>query len=115
MTITMQLGAWLLHKINLRLQLFIGSAIYCSAIYLAQYMDHYDSFVLVYSLMSGFGIGIIFFLPIACAWSYFPTIKPLVAGSILSWCSLSSILYIYLSRQVLNPLMEHPTIEIVTD
>lgn len=98
MTVTMQLGAWLLHKINLKLQLFIGTLIYFTAIFTSQYIQTFTNFVLVFSVWGGFGFGIIFFLPIACAWSYFPTIKPLVGGSILSWTSLSSLLYYYFAH-----------------
>lgn len=73
-------------------------------------MPTFFLFMVVYSMLSGIGIGIIFFLPIACAWSYFPTIKPYVAGSILSWCSLSSIMWLYIARSTVNPNSEPPTI-----
>jgi hypothetical protein len=52
-------------------------------------------------VMSGIGIGSIFFLPIACAWSYFPTTRPVVAGLIFSWCSIASIMYSAISVDVL--------------
>jgi len=67
-------------------------------------------FVLIYSVMAGIGIGIVFFLPIACGWSFFPLVKPLVGGSILSWCSISSIMYAELAIHTLNPNNEKPTI-----
>lgn len=73
-------------------------------------MPTFFTFVIVYSMFSGIGIGIIFFLPIACAITFFPTIKPYVAGSILSWCSLSSIMWIYIARSTINPNSEAPTI-----
>lgn len=108
----MQLGAWLLHKIDLRLQILLGVVIYCLSIFVAQFMPTFFTFVVVYSMLSGIGIGIIFFLPIACAWSYFPTIKPYVAGSILSWCSLSSIMWLYIARNTVNPNSDPPTVVI---
>jgi hypothetical protein len=106
MTIGMQVGAWLLHKINLKLHLLIGIIVYCGALYLSQHMQTFTQFVIMYSIVLGFGMGINFFLPIACGWSYFPTIKPIVAGSMFSWIAISSIWWTYISTETLNPSHE---------
>jgi MFS family permease len=99
MTVSMQLGALLFGKIDMRLQLFIGTVIYCSALFLSQFMETYTSFLFVFAVMGGFGFGIIFFLPIGCVWSYFPLHKPYVAGAVLSWCALSSCYYYYMTPE----------------
>jgi hypothetical protein len=76
---------------------------YCSSIFVSQFMPTFFTFIVCYSMLSGIGIGIIFFLPIACGWSFFPAYKPYVGGSILSFCSLSSIMWLYITRETLNP------------
>lgn len=55
-------------------------------------------------------MGIVYFLPVLCGWSYFDTIRPIVAGSILSWFSLMGIVYAEIAVFVLNPDHEQPTI-----
>lgn len=83
----------MLHKIDLRLQLLLGAIIYSSAVYLSQFAHTFELFVLSYSILGGIGMGIVYFLPVLCGWSYFDTIRPIVAGSILSWFSLMGIVY----------------------
>ncbi len=114
MTVSMQLGALLFGKIDMRLQLFIGTVIYCAALFLSQFMETYTSFLFVFAVMGGFGFGIIFFLPIGCVWSFFPLHKPYVAGAVLSWCALSSCYYYYMTPMILNPTGEKPQIIIPT-
>jgi len=106
----MQLGSFLLHKIDLRLQLLIGSAIFSSAIYLCQFPTNYTSFCFYYSFLAGTGFGIIYFLPVLSAWSYFSHIRPICAGTILSCFSLAAIGWALLALKTLNPNNEPATI-----
>jgi len=55
-------------------------------------------------------MGIVYFLPVLAAWSYFPHIRPICAGTILSWFSLSGIGYAELAIKTLNPNNEKPSI-----
>jgi len=66
--------------------------------------------MIFYSFGAGTGFGIVYFLPILAAWSYFPTIRPICAGSILSWFSLAGIPYAEIALDTLNPLREKATI-----
>lgn len=111
-SISMQLGAYLFHKIDLRLQLLIGSVVYACAIYLSQFADTWEQFVLFYSVVAGFGFGIVYFLPVLCGWSYLPQIRPVVAGSILSWFTWVSMGYALYAVELLNPENEPPRIEV---
>jgi hypothetical protein len=113
-SISMQLGSWLFHKIDMRLQLLIGSLIFAASIYLSQFAETWDQFVMFYSCMAGFGFGIVYFLPVLCGWSYFPHIRPVVAGSILSWFTWIAMGYALYAIHLLNPENEPPNI-IVTE
>jgi len=77
-------------------------------------MTTFTNFVIIHNCLAGFGIGFIFFLPIVCGWSYFPTLKPFVGGAILSWGSLSDLWWYTMARKILNPKGETPSIEILT-
>jgi hypothetical protein len=89
----MQLGSYLLHKIDLRLQLLLGMSIYALSVLLAQFPTSFDSFCFFYSFLGGTGMGIVYFLPVLAAWSFFPTIRPICAGAILSSFSIAAIGY----------------------
>ena len=71
-------------------------------------METFNSFLLCYSILAGFGIGLVWFLPIACGWSYFPQIRPLVAGSMFSWVAIGSIGWTALTIDTVNPDHEAP-------
>lgn len=77
-------------------------------------MPTFTSFVFMHCCLSGIGIGFIFFLPIVCGWSFFPTLKPFVGGAILSWGSLSDLWWFTMARNTLNPTREQPHIGIET-
>jgi len=88
----------------------MGVIIYPLALYFSQFASTFEYFVLLYSILGGFGLGIVYFLPVLCGWSYFPTIRPIVAGSILSWFTLCGMGYAYYATLSLNPNNEKPTI-----
>ena len=65
-------------------------------------MPTFYTFMLLYSVAAGFGMGLIWFLPIGCGWSYFPKKRPLVAGSMFSWIAVGSIIWHLLAHEILN-------------
>lgn len=109
-SISMQLGAYLFHKISIKLQLLIGCVMFSGSVYLSQFAESFEMFILFYCVLAGFGIGIVYFLPVLCGWSYFPTIRPIVAGSILSWFTWVSMGYALYATKLLNPDNAKPTI-----
>jgi MFS family permease len=106
----MQLGAWLFHKIEMSHQIMIGASIFSASIYFAQYMETFSGFLAVYAWCAGIGIGIIWVLPVACAWSYFPAYRAPVAGSIFSWLGISTIMWSHIANHTVNPSGEAGTI-----
>jgi hypothetical protein len=83
---------------------------YAIGVYMSQYAKNFTMFVLYYSILGGFGMGIGYFLPILCGWSYFPKIRPIVAGAILCWFPLMAMGYARYATIHLNPLNERPSI-----
>ncbi len=68
-------------------------SIYALSVLLAQFPTSFDSFCFFYSFLGGTGMGIVYFLPVLAAWSFFPTIRPICAGAILSSFSIAAIGY----------------------
>jgi hypothetical protein len=62
--------------------------------------------------MGGIGFGIIYFVPLLCAWSYFPTKRNLVAGLILMCFSLNAILTSTITTKIVNPYNDQPEVKI---
>jgi hypothetical protein len=69
-------------------------------------------FVLIYAVWAGIGMGLTWFLPVACGWSYFPTKKPLVAGTMFSFSAISSFWYAEILLYNMNPEKDKPTVEV---
>ena len=109
-SIAMQLGSYLMDKIHPRLQMALGAAIFVVSIFCAQYPTTFAGFLFVYAVCSGIGFGIVYFLPVLCAWSYFPAYRNLCAGSILCCFSLAAIMDSAYTTALINPNNEKPDV-----
>ena len=78
-------------RIHPRIQVAIGGAIYSGATYFSQFAPNFEIFLMIYSVVAGIGFGLIYNVPLKCAWSYFPNHRTLVAGIILCCYSLNAI------------------------
>jgi ABC-type Fe3+-siderophore transport system permease subunit len=87
-------------------------SIYALAVFLSSFANDFDTFLLFYSCLGGVGMGIVYFLPVLAGWSYFSHIRPIVAGSILSWFSFAAIGYGLYALHSLNPNNEKAPIRI---
>ena len=63
-------------------------------------------------MIGGIGFGMIYFVPLLCAWSYFPDRRNLVAGIILCCFSLNAIVTSAITTTIVNPLNDAPDITI---
>ena len=111
-SVAMQAGSVLMDIINPRLQVCLGGLIWVCAIYCAQFPVSFPVFLFVYSVIGGIGFGIVYFVPLLCAWSYFPTKRNLVAGSILCCFSLNAIVCSQITTQMVNPYNDKPEVKI---
>ena len=71
-------------------------------------MTTFESFIAIYSVCLGTGFGIVYFLPVLCAWSYFPGYRDLCAGTILCCFSLAAIADSAFTTTLINPDNEEP-------
>ena len=92
--------------------MLLGGIIWSSAIYCAQFPMSFYSFLVVYGVLGGIGFGIVYFVPLLCAWSYFPNKRNLVAGLILMCFSLNAIACSTITTAIVNPYNDAPDITI---
>jgi MFS family permease len=111
-SIAMQLGSYLMDRIHPRLQMSLGMVIFALSIYCAQFATTFTGFLFAYSVCAGTGFGIVYFLPVLCAWSYFPGYRNLCAGTILCCFSLAAIMDSAFTTSLINPENEKPTIRV---
>ena len=111
-SIAMQAGNMLMDKMHPRLQVVLGGLIWCSAIYCAQFPESFALFFFIYAVIGGIGFGMIYFVPLLCAWSYFPNRRNLVAGIILCCFSLNAIVTSAITTTIVNPFNDAPDITI---
>lgn len=119
MTLAMgAVGMQLANKIKGRLTpqklLLLGGSIFAGSIYLAQFAATFAEFCFVYAICLGLGYGLIYFLPVECAWSYFPQKTSTVSGIILSFYSLGAVFFATYSLNIVNPDNTPATIVIQT-
>ena len=62
----------------------------------------------------GLGYGLVYFLPVECAWSYFPEKQSLVSGIILCCYSVGAVSFATASAYIVNPENESASVEIQT-
>ena len=62
----------------------------------------------------GLGYGLVYFLPVECAWSYFPEKQSFVSGIILCCYSLGAVSFATASAKIVNPDNEAASVPIVT-
>lgn len=75
-------------------------------------MTNFYLFLLFYAVLTGFGYGLIYMLPLKSAWSFFPGRKGTVGGLILSSHSFGAIWWSYYTATTMNPLNEVPNLYI---
>lgn len=94
------------------MQVILGGLIWVTAVYCAQFPTSFTTFITVYSVIGGIGFGIVYFVPLLCAWSYFPDKRNLVAGFVLCAFSLNAILCSSITTSMVNPDNEPANIKI---
>lgn len=102
-SIAMQAGNTLMDLMAPRMQIVLGGLIWVGAVYCAQFPMSFTTFLLVYSVFGGIGFGIVYFVPLLCAWSYFPNTRNLVAGFVLCAFSLNAIMCSSITTKMVNP------------
>jgi len=73
-------------------------------IYFSSYTTNFSTFALLFGLGNGIIIGIIYILPIAHCFQYYPTKKTTVSVIIISACGIGTLIFSMLAIDSMNPL-----------
>ena len=73
--------------------LCLGGGIALCGITIASFMTNFWAFVFFYGVISAIGCGMNYFVPMVCAWEYFPNRKGLTTGILESAYGAGSFIW----------------------
>lgn len=107
--ICMQLGSYLIEKINPRIQMAVGGACIVVPLFLCSIITNFYLFVFLYSVVIGLGFGLLYMVSLRNAWQFFPSKKGMLSGIIMSCYSFGAIFWVLLTKAIANPENLKPT------
>jgi len=81
----------------------LGGGLSLTGIFISSFTTSLEAFVFFFGVMSGIGVGITYFIPLICAWEYFPERKGLVTCIIVGAYAFGSFIYIQVATKIVNP------------
>jgi len=99
------LGAYLLNSRNWNPKILIslGGTFSVGCTFFSSFVKNLYWWLLLYGLGNGFGIGICYFVPLVCAWEYFPTRKGMMTGIIDGSHGLGELIFGVIATFIVNP------------
>jgi OFA family oxalate/formate antiporter-like MFS transporter len=86
-----------------KVHLMIGGLFFVGSIFIASLVHEYLLFVLFYAVINGIGYGMVYMLPVKNAYAFYPNNKGLVGGLIVACYSVGAVLWIFVSKDIINP------------
>ena len=102
-SLTGPFGAALQKRYNPKLIMAVGSLIQISAMQIAARQTQWYYFFFFYGIMFPFGVGIVYYTPMICAWEWFPKNRGLAGGIIIAGYGLGASITGPLTTYVANP------------
>ena len=96
-------GAFLMKRVPVKLLMVTGASIMLGSILISTFMKTWWSFVAFYAVTQSIGIGIVYWVPIICAWEWFPDRKGLISGLIIGAFGFGAFFFSFLSTAIANP------------
>jgi MFS family permease len=107
--IFMQIGSYLIEKMNPRIQMAIGGTCIVVPLFLCSLITNFYLFVFFYAVVVGLGFGLLYMVSLRNAWQFFPSKKGMLSGMIMSCYSFGAILWVLLTKAIANPDNIKPT------
>lgn len=105
------IGAFLQRRTNPKVVIGLGCSILLVAIYFASAAQTWIQFVLFFGIMMPMGMGLQNFVPIMCAWEYYPNNKGMISGILVCSWGLGAFVFGYLMTLIVNPDDKAPSIK----
>ena len=83
--------------------LLLGAIIGIGGLFLSSFSTTLLTFLLLYPICYGIGIGICFFVPLMCGWEFYPEKKGTLSGIMLGSFGISSFFYGFICMAIVNP------------
>ena len=83
---------------------------YSGFIFISSFANNFEMFIILYGIVPPLILGVIYILPLHCAWAYFPEHKAKVTGIISTAFGFSTTIFNYISTQLVNYNNLKPTI-----
>ncbi len=90
-------------KLGYRLTATLSIVVFSATIFLASFIKSYWGFMLMYSVIPPFVLGLAYMIPLNCGWAYFPQHKGKVTGIISTAFGLSTSLFNIIATDMVNP------------
>lgn len=102
-TVVMPFAPMLFRTIGARKSLLLGSWISALCVYAASYQTRLLPFILFYSILYGFGLGISYTAPMFAGWKWLPKNSGLVSGGVLAGFGGGGFIFSLLGSKLVNP------------
>jgi len=99
----MLLAAKYAKKVSSRLVCLVSGIAMFLITYMASYAESFLTFAVLFGLCNGLVIGVIYILPIAHCFQYYPHKKNTVSAVIISASGLGTLLFSMLASSIINP------------
>jgi OFA family oxalate/formate antiporter-like MFS transporter len=99
----MPAGSILAGKLGARLTMMLGSFILAAGVYLSSYVNSLTSFLMLYSVMGGAGIGLAYTAPMMAGWKWMPASKGFVSGAVLTGFGAGGFFFNLIGSKLVNP------------
>ena len=97
------LGPLLQKKMNTKLLLTITSTAVISAIFLASRAQTWSTFKLIYVTVFPMAAGIMFYVPICCAWEWFTVGRGFITGLLYGAFGMGAFTFDFITVAIVNP------------
>ncbi|XP_065840451.1 L-lactate transporter-like [Oscarella lobularis] len=111
LSVAVYVGGQIDKKLGPRLTVLLGGLLLGAGVALTYFtIVSYWLVMLTYGLLFGFGMGVTYSIPMACAMSWWPNREGLVTGFVVAGSGASAILFDQVQTQYINPHKQNPSI-----
>lgn len=97
------IGAYLFKRVNPKTLIFTGCSILLCSIFKASTAKTWEEFVLYFGILMPLGMGMQNFVPIMCAWEYYPENKGFISGLLVCSWGMGAFVFAWIMTMVVNP------------
>jgi len=102
-TFGMPFGIKFSQRFGARAVSMTAMAVISGSVFASGFMDNFWGLVFFYGLLFGFASGMVYMVPVACSWKYFPHKKGTASGFIIGCFGFGTLIFNYVAMAIVNP------------